>query len=196
MTSEYDPPIKGAIMKIIKNTTNLDNKKLQSLFSLVHNRIAKFEGRLKHWKSLKVQIQNRAYGYSGLAYVGKVYGKSWDVLLKYSADSTIEDISQLFAHELMHAYGYRVNVKYRRTRMFNRKPLLPKDIEIIKSKFTKESLIKEEKPKPKKDVISIRFTRMLKREKVWERKLKLATSHLKKVKREIKVYKKRHNKVL
>ena len=196
MTSEYDPPIKGAIMKIIKHTTNLDNKKLQSLFSLVHIRISKFEGRLKHWKSLKVQIQNRAYGYSGLAYVGKVNGKSWDVLLKYSADSTIEDISQLFAHELMHSYGYRDNVKYRRTRMFNRKPLLPKDIEIIKSKFTKESLIKEEKPKPKKDVISIRFTRMLKREKVWERKLKLATSHLKKVKREIKVYKKRHNKVL
>ena len=182
-------------MKIIKNTTNLDNKKLQSLFSLVHNRIAKFEGRLKHWKSLQVQIQNRAYGYSGRAYVGKVYGKGWDVLLKYSADSTIEDISQLFAHELMHSYGYRDNVKYRRTRMFNRKPLLPKDIEIIKSKFTKESLIKEEKPKPKKDVILNRFSRMLKREKVWERKLKLATSHLKKVKREIKVYRRRHNKV-
>jgi hypothetical protein len=79
--------------------------------------------------------------------------------------------------------------------MFNRKPLLPKDIEIIKSKFTKESLIKEEKPKPKKDVILNRFSRMLKREKVWERKLKLATSHLKKVKKEIKVYKRRHNKV-
>ena len=60
-------------MKIIKNTTNLDNKKLQSLFSLVHNRIAKFEGRLKHWKSLQVQIQNRAYGYSGRAYVCLLY---------------------------------------------------------------------------------------------------------------------------
>jgi hypothetical protein len=54
---------------------------------------------------------------------------------------------------------------------------------------------KIKKEKPKKDLILIRFNRMLKREKVWDRKLKLATSHLKKVKKEIKVYKKRHNKV-
>ncbi len=54
---------------------------------------------------------------------------------------------------------------------------------------------KVKKAKPKKDIISIRFARMLKREKSWGRKLKLATSHLKKVKREIKVYKRRHNKV-
>ena len=60
-------------MKIIKNTTNLDNKKLQSLFCFIHRLIAKHEGKLRHWKRLRVRIENRTFGYSGRAYLGKVY---------------------------------------------------------------------------------------------------------------------------
>ena len=66
---------------------------------------------------------------------------------------------------------------------------------VIGSGWLEGKLKSKPKEKHKEDVILNRFARMLKREKVWERKLKLATSHLKKVKREIKVYKRRHNKV-
>ena len=66
---------------------------------------------------------------------------------------------------------------------------------VIDSRWLEGKLKAKPKEKHKEDVVLLRFSRMLKREKVWERKLKLATSHLKKVKREIKVYKRRHNKV-
>jgi len=66
---------------------------------------------------------------------------------------------------------------------------------VIGSGWLEGKLKAKPKEKHKEDVVLLRFSRMLKREKVWERKLKLATSHLKKVKREIKVYKRRHNKV-
>ena len=43
-------------MKIKTNETNLDAKKLQQLFSLVHKVVAKYEGRLRWWKRLKVHM--------------------------------------------------------------------------------------------------------------------------------------------
>tara|TARA_R100001244_G_scaffold6885_1_gene9185 strand:- start:50 stop:691 length:642 start_codon:yes stop_codon:yes gene_type:complete len=66
---------------------------------------------------------------------------------------------------------------------------------VIESGWLEGKLKAKPKEKHKEDVVLLRFSRMLKREKIWERKLKLATSHLKKVKREIKVYERRHNKV-
>ena len=43
-------------MKIIKNTSKFDSKKLRSLFCFVHTLIAKDLriGRLKHWDTLKI----------------------------------------------------------------------------------------------------------------------------------------------
>ena len=58
-------------MKIKTNETNLDAKKLQQLFSLVHKVVAKYEGRLRWWKRLKVHMSYyRGMGYHCKATLG------------------------------------------------------------------------------------------------------------------------------
>ena len=176
-------------MKIIKNTSDFDTVKLKSLFSTVHNLLAKAEGRLKHWKRLKVVVRDKEWGYSGRCLLGGVHlTRDWDMFLSVEKDTDTNILAYLFAHELMHSYGYR-HSQYRDD------PLTKEQHVFIKDKYKNVIMHKVEKVKPKKDIILIRFTRMLKREKSWGRKLKLATSHLKKVKGEIKVYNRRHNKV-
>jgi hypothetical protein len=176
-------------MKIIKNTSYFDTVKLKSLFSTVHNLLAKAEGRLKHWKRLKVIVRDKEWGYSGRCLLGGVhFTRDWDMFLSVDKDTDTNTLAYLFAHELMHSYGYR-HSQYRDD------PLTKEQHDFIKDKYKNVIMHKVKKAKPKKDIISIRFARMQKRERSWGRKLKLATSHLKKVKREIKVYKRRHNKV-
>ena len=177
-------------MKIIKNTSDFDTVKLKSLFSTVHNLLAKAEGRLKHWKELKVVVRDKEWGYSGQCLLGGYSWRSneWDMFLSVSKDQDTRTLAYLFAHELMHSYGYN-------HKQYRHDPLTKEQHYFIKDKYKNVIMHKVEKAKPKKDIILIRFTRMLKREKSWGRKLKLATSHLKKVKREIKVYKRRHTKV-
>tara|TARA_R100000030_G_scaffold88527_1_gene72500 strand:- start:51 stop:581 length:531 start_codon:yes stop_codon:yes gene_type:complete len=175
-------------MKIIKNTSDFSTVKLKSLFCTVHNLLAKAEGRLKHWKHLKVVVRDKNFGYSGRAYLGRAFGSGWDMFLSVEKRLAPTTLAYLFAHELMHSYGYN-HKEYRDD------PLTEKQYDFIRDKYKNVIMRKIKKEKPKKDLILIRFNRMLKREKVWDRKLKLATSHLKKVKKEIKVYKKRHNKV-
>jgi len=177
-------------MKIIKNTSYFDTVKLKSLFSTVHNLLAKAEGRLKHWKELKVIVRDKEWGYSGQCLLGGYSWRSneWDMFLSVSKDQDTRALAYLFAHELMHSYGYN-------HKQYRHDPLTKEQHYFIKDKYKNVIMHKVKKAKPKKDIISIRFARMQKREKSWGRKLKLATSHLKKVKREIKVYKRRHNKV-
>jgi len=125
-------------MKIIKNTSLYDTKKLQSLFCLVHSQLAKYEGRLPHWKSLKIQVMDKVLGRhaSGCAYVGQVNNNRPDMWLSLNRETTVERISQLFGHELMHSYGYK-HSQYRKY------PLEPHHIDEIKGKFDKETLLKE-----------------------------------------------------
>ena len=177
-------------MKIIKNTSDFDTVKLKSLFSTVHNLLAKAEGRLKHWIKLKVVVRNKEWGWSGRCLLGWTTWRSddWDMFLSISKDKDTNTLAYLFAHELMHSYGYR-HSQYRDD------PLTKEQHDFIRDKYKNVIMNKIKKEKPKKDLILVRFDRMLKREKVWDGKLRLATSHLKKVKREIKVYKRRHNKV-
>ena len=189
-------------MKIIKNTTNLDNKKLQSFFCHIHTLVAKYEGRLKHWKTLKVRIENRSFGYSGRAYLGKVYysskvakDKRWDILLRVSEETKQDmfgDFAQLFAHELMHSYGYPDTIKGTRRRAFSRDPLSEKDIDKLKAKFKDFDFIKVETPKQPKDVVVIRYNRMLKNKKLWEKKLKFASSKYKKYSKQVRNYEKQY----
>ena len=182
-------------MRIIKNTTNLDDRKLQSLFSFVHNLIAKDEGRLKHWKELKVQIANRSYGYSGKGYVGKVYGHGWDILLNYSQQSAnkIADISQLFAHELMHSFGYRdkkswAGISGTNGRQFPRQPLTEQQIESIKKKFDGIDFNREEKPKVKINHVALRKEKTERNLANWERKLSFAKNKVKKYRQKVGYY--------
>ena len=172
-------------MKIIKNTSSFDNKKLQSLFSLIHNQIAKYEGRLKHWKTLKVQIRNKSYGYSGRAYLGKVYGSGWDMFLSVSNDLSLEKLSQLFGHELMHSYGYKHSA-------FCKDPLTKKNIDEIKEKFSNINLHKVIKEKPKKDIIVSRYDNIVKNYNNWEKKYLYSMKKLKKYKKEKRKYELRH----
>ena len=140
-------------MKIIKNTSLFQTKKLNSLFCHVHNQLAQYEGRLPHWKSLKIQVMDKVKGRhaSGCAYVGKVYGRGADMWCSYNVDTSLERMAQLFAHELMHSYGYRHS-------QFRSNPLEPHHIEEINKKFNKDDFYKsnaikiaKQRKKPKRD---------------------------------------------
>jgi len=123
-------------MKIIKNTSLYETKKLQSLFCLIHSQLAKYEGRLPQWKSLKIQVMDKVKGRhaSGCAYRGKVYGNQPDMWLSLNKETSLEVIAQLFGHELMHSYGYN-HSQYRTN------PLEPHHIDEIKRKFDKNDLL-------------------------------------------------------
>jgi len=172
-------------MKIIKNTSGYDSRKLQSLFSAIHNEIAKDEGRLKHWKGLQVQIQAKSYGYSGRAYLGKVYGEGWDMFLSVSPRLTLIQISQLFAHELYHSYGFNHH-------QFKRDPLNEKQMARLEKKFKIEDLHRVKKPKAKVDYVRLRYENAQNKLAEWESKQKRTNNLVKKWKKKVAYYEKKY----
>ena len=125
--------ITEVIMRIIKNTSVYETRILKSLFCLVHNQLAKSEGRLRKWKSLRVKIRGGKRRTSGYAYFPVWIGwrgHGYDMFLTLSENSSLERISQVFAHELMHNYG---NDHRQMARMY---PLEKHHIDVIKEKFS------------------------------------------------------------
>ena len=109
-------------MKIFKNTSLFDTRKLSALFGLIHKQLAHYEGRLPHWSTLRVKVITRngrgkpQRDVSGMACVGKpsIYRKwDWDIRMSINTFADMEWIAQVFAHELMHSYGYKHH-QYRR----------------------------------------------------------------------------------
>ena len=181
-------------MKIIKNTSAFDTKKLRSLFSLVHNQVAKYEGKLKHWNKLKVIVRQKSQGYSGRAYVGQVWYSSstpkdqqWDVFLSVSKDVDMFDLSQLFAHELYHSYGFGSH------KSFSHHPLNDKQLNVINSKFKITDLFRVEKPKVKIDYVTLRFQKAKSKLAEWERKQKRINNLVKKYKKQVAYYERKVN---
>ena len=172
-------------MKIIKNTSGYDSRKLQSLFTAIHNEIAKDEGRLKHWKTLKVQMQTKSYGYSGRAYLGKVYLQDWDMFLSVSPRLTLKELSQLFAHELYHSYGFKHH-------QFKNDPLNEKQMARLENKFKIEDLHRVEKPKVKVDHVKLRYENAQKKLAEWESKQKRTNNLVKKWKKKVAYYEKKY----
>ena len=123
-------------MKIIKNTSLYDTKKLKSLFCFIHNLLAKDEGRLPQWATLTIEMMKHKHskGYSGWAYLGKVYGDGADMRLRLGKDLSLNGLAQLFAHELMHSYGYMHD-------QFQTDPLQQDQLDKIKAKFNKDDLL-------------------------------------------------------
>ena len=81
-------------MKIIKNTSHYDTKKLKSMFCFIHSQLAKHEGKLSWWSELDIKIQHRQHCRSGRAFLRKTYHKDWDMFL-------VTDISYLFDQKKM-----------------------------------------------------------------------------------------------
>tara|TARA_R110002012_G_scaffold199962_1_gene368918 strand:+ start:41 stop:862 length:822 start_codon:yes stop_codon:yes gene_type:complete len=174
-------------MKIIKNTSGFDTVKLGSLFCFIHTQVAKDEGRLSFWKTLNIQVQNKTTStYSGRAYLGK-WGSGWDMFLSISDEISIVSLSQLFAHELMHNYGYEHH-------QFPRHPLSKEQLEDIKANFDINDIRKVPRVKKRINKVAQRYERMLKRQKAWSKKLKLANTNLAKVEKEIRKYERVHSK--
>ena len=181
-------------MRIIKNTSGYNTAKLKSLFCEVHSLVAKREGKLPHWKDLKVAVRRKSYGYSGRAYLGKVYGEGWDLFLSINDEMNISSLSQLFAHELYHSYGFDHN-------QYQSWPLSENDIKILESKFSIEDLIsKEEEKTTQVNLVAKNYTKLLKRkenllkrQKQYESNLKRITNNLKKVRRSLDVYEKKYD---
>lgn len=124
-------------MKIIKNTSHFDTKKINSLFCFIHNLIAKNEGRLVRWSILKIHVKKHSRSYSGCANLGVpnyVNDNIPHMTLRMHKDLSLCEISQLFAHELMHSYGYDHH-------QFNRDPLTNDELNKIANKFNKDELL-------------------------------------------------------
>jgi hypothetical protein len=101
---------------------------------MIHNQLAKPEGRLPQWKRLKVKVRNgRNSGVAKVFHHRSMIGGEWD--MKLSLGSGIENISQLFAHELMHNYGYE-------HRQFRSDPLDQHHLDEIKQKFSSHEELK------------------------------------------------------
>ena len=174
-------------MKIIKNTSGFDTGKLRSLFSFIHRQVAKDEGKLSFWKTLNIQVQSKTTStYSGQAYLGKYRVKKWDMFLSIADTISLYDLSQLFAHELMHNYGYRHH-------QFNDDPLTEKQMNEIKQNFDISDMKKVARAKKRINKVAQRYERMLKRQKAWSKKLKLANTNLAKVEKEIRKYERVHS---
>ena len=172
-------------MKIIKNTSCCDSKKLQQLFCFIHSLIVKTEGRLKQWKRLKVQIRNTTKRDSGCAYVGEVWGEGWDMFLSLNKDRNLKSISDLFAHELMHSYGYR-----HKDMLCVETPLVKEQHQKIQDKFGNVNFTKIVKPKVKIDYVSLRKTRAEQNLTKWLSKYNFAKNKVKKYQRQVKYYNK------
>lgn len=183
-------------MKIIKNTSKFDSKKLKPLFTLIHNLVAIREGRLPHWNRLKVQIANKAEGYSGRAYVGEVYttADEWDVYLSVSENITLEKLSYLFAHELYHSYGYG-------HKQYRSDPLEVSDYEIIDTSFDIDDMRSKDVNKGTQiNVVAKNYKKLLARRenlenkrKRYESNIKRVDNSLKKVEKSIKQYEKKYD---
>ena len=170
-------------MKIIKNTSKYDTKKLRQLFCFIHFLIAKKEGRLKHWKHLQIAIRNSSRRNSGCAYIGQVFGSGHDMFLSLHWNWRLDDVSNLFAHELMHSYGYQ------HKNMLNvHTPLVKEQHKKIKDKFGNVDFTKIEKPKVKVDYVSIRKTKAEKNLAKWLSKYSFAKNKVKKYQRQVKYY--------
>lgn len=181
-------------MKIIKNTSGFETKKLKSLYCYIHALMSKSEGRLPQWKTLKVEIRSKSFGYSGRAYLGKVFGTGWDMFLSMSNKLSIEQISQLFAHELMHSYGYDHN-------QYRTNPLDEKQIELIKSKYNVEDLLIKDSPKETQvnvvaknyKKLKLRKANLLKKQQQYQSNLKRIDNSMKKVERQLGQYEKKYD---
>jgi len=123
-------------MKIGKNTSHYDTKKLHSMFCFIHKQISKHEGKMPWWDDLNIHIRKKSSSYSGRAYLDKPWSKEWGMFLSMATDISVEQIAQLFAHELMHNYGYRHH-------QFNRHPLTEQEVAEVEYKFSFESLLSE-----------------------------------------------------
>lgn len=174
-------------MKIIKNTSGFDTGKLRSLFSFIHRQVAKDEGKLSFWKTLNIQVQSKTTSsFSGRAYLGKYHSKKWDMFLSVADTIDLYDLSQLFAHELMHNYGYEHH-------QFPRRPLSKEQLDDIKANFDISEMKKVARAKKRINKVAQRYERMLKRQKAWSKKLKLANTNLAKVEKEIRKYERVHS---
>ncbi len=178
-------------MKIIKNTSAFDTVKLKTLYSHIHREISKSEGKLRYWKTLKIQIWQKKHGYSGRAYLDKYYGVNYDMHLSMSEDLSLYNIAQLFAHELMHNYGYEHS-------QFRHHPLDEKQMAIITDKFTDADYFKKV-DKPKQPINKVaknykqlqsRQANLLKKQKQYESNLKRIANSMKKIERKLKHYEK------
>jgi|8_EtaG_2_1085327.scaffolds.fasta_scaffold10181_2 hypothetical protein len=125
-------------MKITKNTSLYETKKLKSLFCFIHNQLAKHEGRMPWWDDLNIHIQDKTTSkFSGRAFLRFPRYKPWGMFLSMSKDCSLYQVAQLFAHELMHNYGYNHN-------QFNSDPLDRDQIAEIMGKFEQKDLLKPE----------------------------------------------------
>lgn len=124
-------------MKIIKNTSVYETKKLNTLFCFIHNLIAKHERRLRRWSMLKIHVKKHSRSYSGCANLGVPYFFNENIphmTLRMHKDLSLNEIAQLFAHELMHSYGYDHH-------QFNTDPLTNDELNKIANKFNKDELL-------------------------------------------------------
>lgn len=168
-------------MRIVKNTSHADTRFLRSLVVLVHNHMAKTEGRLKVWKSLEVKFGSRRdHHVTGYAYVG-----TGPVHISIGKTAVTRTVIKVIFHELMHVYGY---TSHRNGRCDPR----PDDISAM-MKGQPESLRGRVAAKRvPRDLVKDRYNALVARQEAWERKLKRAQTALGKIKQQRRYYERKY----
>jgi hypothetical protein len=167
----------------VTNDTRYPTRELRKIFTEVHRRIAKYEGCLPQWKSIEVNVvYSRKRHTSGWAYRSGYYTK----LCIRRGIISVHSVAYLFAHEMMHLYGYGHN------RMGNRGHSAPVDLDDIEQVLGFAD-IKEREPQKKKrpegvELQQQRYLRVLELEREWQSKLKRAQNALKKYRRKKRYY--------
>jgi len=182
-------------MKVI-NRTHYDTRKLRKIFCEVHNRTAKYEGKLPTWQDLKVEV---VYGnYTGDAWLKGEPRPEIEVRIPKN-DASCRWLAMLFDHELLHTYGYDHD-RMGPIRWLNEGILTNYDWIY---KFFDKDLVpvgKRKKEKKKATKLQLQLQRqkkVLKREKEWKKRLEKAEKAwykaeetLEKIKRQKKYYEK------
>lgn len=142
--------------------------------------------------------------YKGRAYRGSVSNcdSYADITLHFNLKCGLHEFAQLFAHELLHTYGYTDiygdDDNYLGDEngiiLYNEEPLSEDQMNLVMEKFGDVDFTEQPKPKkPKQDIVLKRYNNFQSKFNTWNKKLKLAQTKVEKYQSEIKKYEKKYS---
>lgn len=174
-------------MRIV-NMTQYDTRRLRTLVCACHDDLATAEGRLKCWKTLRVEFVYIRKEYTTRSISGYAYYYHGPVRIRVPKDSfDVAYAAALIQHELLHVYGYGHKAIGHTRNRFRRE-----NYQWAVKKMGTERLLPKPpappKPKPKVDIQQVRYQRLLEREKAWTTKKKRAANALAKIAKQKRYY--------
>jgi hypothetical protein len=166
----------------LANRTTYDTKALQRLIHTVHRVVAKTEGRLPTWRSLRVTVETRRSRRYNVVSGRASLGGGWMLLRLgnprgWTGPARAHDVAWLIEHELYHSYGRRHG------RFREESP------EWWAQHVGRDPLPLAPAPsRPRRDLVAERKARAEQLLARWQRKLKLAQTKVKQYRQRVRYY--------